>query len=392
MTDNVLLSPYLRHLPIRIGLLVHWLLWIPVTLGWGSALGAVEKTEPALPTSAQWLVGQAFQQQLQKPLEANWSGASLRRITQRIASNQRICIVLDRRIDPDQLVDFRASGNSLERSLEQLARQLNLGYCKIGPCIYLGPRSTTARLATVSEVKRQELSKAPDRLKQRLTASTGWQWKRLSTPNDLLQQQVRAAGLSLAPTDQLPHDLWTDQTLPPLDFSQRMSILLAGFNLTFTLNTTTGQLQLIRLPEKVSLTRHYSKRLSPANLAKVKTRFPSLVIKQTGDRLEVRGSQEEHELLARLLRGETIRRTVTKPSEKRFTLRVMQAPAAAIIDSVVQQQKYRIRLEPNVAERLKTLVNLDLTEATLDELLRKTLEPLGLTYQLENQQLTIREK
>ncbi len=106
----------------------------------------------------------------------------------------------------------------------------------------------------------------------------------------------------------------------------------------------------------------------------------------------MRGSQEDHELLARLLRGETIRTTTTKPSLKRFTLRVTQAPAAAIIDSISQQQKLVVRFDPGLATKLQSRVDLDLKEATLDELLKKTLEPLGLVYQLKDQQLTIAEK
>lgn len=171
-----------------------------------------------------------------------------------------------------------------------------------------------------------------------------------------------------------------------------MSILLAGFNLTFKLDLATRKLLLIPLPERVSLTRSYTKRLSAANLAKIKAQFPTLIIKQTDNRLEAQGSYEDHDLLSRLLRGETIRKTVPKLSQKRFTLRVMQAPAAAIIDSVLQQEKFTVRFAPSVATLLKTRVDLDITDATLSELLEKTLGPLGLTYQLKDQQLTITKK
>ncbi|HIA19801.1 MAG TPA: hypothetical protein EYN70_10365 [Planctomycetaceae bacterium] len=383
-------------MPSHVSFSNRWCLLIRFSLVFsclcGSALVfAADNGKPALPTSAQWLQGRAFQQQLQKPLQANWSGLSLQHLTSSIAANQRICIFLDRQVDPDQTVNFRATGASLERTLQQLAQQLKLGTCKIGACIYVGPVSTTSRLATISEVQRQQLRDAPAALKPQLMA-TGWQWKQLSNPQSLLEQQVQAAGLMLDPTVRLPHDLWKEQTFPPLDFAQRLTIVLAGFNLTFHLDLASRQVHLIPLPERVSLTRSYTKQLSAANLAKVKKRFPQLIIKQTGNRLEAQGSYEDHELLSRLLSGETIRTSTTKPGEKRFTLRVMKAPAAAIIDSVVQQQQWTVRFEPAIATRLKTLVTLKVTEATLDELLEKTLDPLGLTYQLKDQQLTITEK
>jgi len=370
--------------------LIHFSLVFSCLCG-SAVVFAADNGKPVLPTSAQWLQGRAFQQQLQKPLQGNWSGLSLQHLTSSIAANQRICIFLDRQVDPDQTVNFRATGVSLERTLQQLAQQLKLGTCKIGACIYMGPVSTTSRLATISEVQRQQLRDAPAALKPQLMA-TGWQWKQLSSPQSLLEQQVRAAGLMLDPTVHLPHDLWKEQTFPPLDFAQRLTIVLAGFNLTFHLDLASRQVHLIPLPARVSLTRSYTKQLSAANLAKVKKRFPQLIIKQTGNRLEAQGSYEDHELLSRLLSGETIRTSTAKPGEKRFTLRVMKAPAAAIIDSVVQQQQWTVRFEPEIATRLKTLVTLNVTEATLSELLEKTLDPLGLTYQLKDQQLTITEK
>ena len=379
-----------HSLALWIGILASCLAWPPAAFPLQKGEG--DLAEPTLPASSEWLTGRDFRLQLQKPLQASWSGTTLRRLTRGIAVNQRTCIFLDRRIDPDQTVDFKAAGESLERNLQRLAQQLNMGYCQIGPCIYLGPLATCSRLATVSEVKRQELSQAPAAIKPGLTQTVGWRWKRLSAPADLLQQQVTAAQLTLAPTAQLPHDLWKEQTLPPLDFAQRLSILLAGFNRTFQLDLNTGQLQLIPFPETVSLARNYPKRLSSANLAKIKARFPKLAIRQVADHLEVRGSHEEHELLARLLRGETIRTTTTRPSQKRFTLRVTQAPAAAIIDSIAQQQKLVVRFDPGLATKLQSRVDLNLKEATLDELLMKTLEPLGLAYQLKDQQLTIAEK
>ena len=219
-----------------------------------TVLAAADNVKPVLPTSSQWLQGRAFQQQLQKPLQANWSGLSLQNLTSSIAASQRICIFLDRQVNPDQTVDFRATGASLERTLQQLAQQLKLGACRIGACIYIGPISTTSRLATISEVKRQQLQDAPAPLKQRMIA-TGWQWKQLSTPQDLLEQQVRAAGLLLDPTARLPHDLWKEQTFPPLDFAQRLTIVLAGFNLTFHLDLATRQVHLIPLPARAVLTR-----------------------------------------------------------------------------------------------------------------------------------------
>ena len=306
-----------------------------------TVLKAADTSKPVLLRSHQWLRGRAFQQQLQKPLQANWSGVRLQDLTSSIARSQRICIFLDRQVNPDQTLDFRATGASLERTLQQLAQQLKLGTCKIGDCIYVGPVSTTSRLATISEIKRQQLQDAPAPLKRQLTAA-GWEWPQLSTPAKLLELQLTAAGLQLAPTARLPHDLWREQTFPPLDFAQRLTIVLAGFNLTFHLDLPTRQIRLVPLPARATLTRSYTQKLSAANLAKIKKRFPQLIIKQTENQLEAQGSYEDHELLARLLRGETVRTVTPQPGEKRFTLRVMKASAGAIINSVVQQQKWTV--------------------------------------------------
>lgn len=356
-----------------------------------AVLKAADDGAPILPKSNEWLRGRPLEQKLQQPLQANWSGVKLQALLSSIAASQRVCIFLDRRVDPDQAVDFRATGAPLERTLQQLAQQLKIGTCKIGDCIYVGPVATTSCLATVSEIKRQQLQEAPASIKRQLTA-TPWQWPQLTVPAELLNLQVTAAGLQLAPTAHLPHDLWKEQTFPQLHFAQRLTILLAGFNLTFHLDLATRQIHLTPLPAQATLTRSYTKKLSTANLAKIKKRFPQLSIKQNDNGLVVQGSYEDHELLARLLRGETVRTVTPKPGEKRFTLRVMNAPAGAIINSISQQQQWTVRFEPAVAAHLKTLVSLDVKEVTLNELLEKTLGPLELTYQLKGQELTITKK
>jgi len=364
---------------------------ILLSLAAPTTLPAADNAAPAVLKSNEWLRGRPFQQKLQQPLQANWSGVKLQALISSIAASQRVCIFLDRRVNPDQTVDFRATGASLERTLQQLAQQLKIGSCKIGDCIYLGPISTTHCLATVSEIKRQQLQQAPTPIKRQLTAAP-LQWPQLTVPADLLESQVTAAGLRLAPTTHLPHDLWKEQTFPQLDFAQRLTILLAGFNLTFDLDLATRQIQLIPLPAQATLTRSYTKQLSTANLERIKKRFPELAIKQKENHLEVQGSHEDHELLARLLRGETVRTVTPKPGEKRFTLRVMNAPAGAIVNTIIQQLQLNVRFEPEVATDLKTLVSLDVKEVTLNELLEKTLGPLELSYQLKGQDLIITKK
>ena len=91
---------------------------------------------------------------------------------------------------------------------------------------------------------------------------------------------------------------------------------------------------------------------------------------------------EDHARIDKLLRGESVKATKVTPGTKRFTLTVEKKPAGAVMKTIAAQLGKELKYDADVAQKLQTEVSLAVREVPLDELLNKTLSPLGLTHRL----------
>ncbi len=214
---------------------------------------------------------------------ANWTrpSASVRARTlcaaalTNLAHSQEVAIFLDRRVDPDQAVDLVVESGSLRELLQQLAEQLKLGVGRVGPVVYLGPPPTAAVLGTVTAWKEDQDRPFPAAVRDKLRRTQPLQWPELTTPRELVQRLARDAGLQVEGLEQIPHDLWPEVDLPPLNFAQAMSLILAGFGLTFDYVQDGSAIRLTPLPVKASITRRIPLRGSPAVVGtEIRRRFP----------------------------------------------------------------------------------------------------------------------
>ena len=82
----------------------------------------------------------------------------------------------------------------------------------------------------------------------------------------------------------------------------------------------------------------------------------------------------------------------SKGADKTYSLKVEKKSAGAVVAEVAGSLGRKPIYEPQVGERLKQLVTLDLKNVTLDYLLNAVLDPLGLSYRLSDQALEIVER
>ena len=122
--------------------------------------------------------------------------------------------------------------------------------------------------------------------------------------------------------------------------------------------------------------------------------LPEAKIRVEQGQLVVAGTQEEHDKLERLLAGQSVRTSkASKASgEKRYSLQVANEPAGKVIRKVAESLGKQPRYTPQVLEKLKQSVEFDVQDVTLNQLLVKTLAPLGLTYRLTDDALEIIEQ
>lgn len=344
-----------------------------------------------------WKRGADFINQWESVTGVSWSGNPCRAALRNLAISQRTAIYLDRRIDPDQQLTLQAADITLDELCQRIAQRASMGVCRVGPVIYFGPTSTTQVLATVAAVRRQEIDElksgaiAPDR-KRKLQAEKPLAWSRLATPRDLIQTLADEVGLRVIKLEsQIPHDLWPEAQLPALPWSDRLSLLLAGFEKSFVVNLADETIELVSLPNPIQYEKRYAVKGSPAKVvADLADKFGQSALRVDGAQLLVRGPYEDHEAIQRVLRGEKVRRNQVAPNqEKRYSLKVENQPLGGVLKAIADTLQVGFEYDPAQVARLNRRVSFEVDMVTLDEILRLALRDSGLKVTQQDGKLKV---
>ncbi len=220
----------LRHFALL--MLAASVAWLPFSLQGPPSVQGAE------PPRIHWLSGRDLDRVLDNSrLTVQWSGQTLRRALDKLATQtfrpKRMAIILDRRVDPGQRVALDVRDVSLRDVLDQLAKKHQLAVKELGAVIYLGPTDRVDRLSVVAADRRRDLQSLTKRKQRPFVRSQPLGWDDLAEPRDLVGQLALASGLKVANLQQVPHDLWPANRLPPLSLSNRLTLLLFGFDLTY---------------------------------------------------------------------------------------------------------------------------------------------------------------
>ena len=264
-----------------------------------------------------------------------WCGVALR-CALRLSSlgrNQRVATFLDRRVDPGTPVDFTARNIPLQDALQQLTTDRNLGLAFVGPVVYLGPAGPVSKLATLLETQSDQLIRLPAAARSRLARRRPWQWPDLAEPRQLLQQLGQDGGIQILGSDAVPHDLWPAADLPPLTVPQRLTLLLAGFDLTYELLADGSAARLVPIPAEVTLRRTYAAGRNAPRVAQTLARVcPDAKIVNQGSQVVVEATAEQHAKIVALLAAEPAEPGAAQPGrQQRFSLRMAGKPAQSLL-------------------------------------------------------------
>ena len=275
-----------------------------------------------------------------------WKDAELRPRLANLAADQQVPCFLDRRIDPNQELDFARSAISLRELFDELATAIDADSTSIGPVIYIGPPPTAAALAEALGQRRKELGRIPSLNRAR---ARPLRWDKLSEPRQLLLDVAREYSLSVVNPEAVPHDLWPAADFPPLSLAEQLTLLLAGFDLTFEAAADGKQMRLVPLPTS--------------------------------------GPRDE---IVRQPAGSTAAEPAGENT--RYDLTVQNQPAGAVVNRVAKQLGRQLECSAAVRQKLSATIDLKVKGATLAELMDKTLSPLGLTFRLTKETLQVVEK
>ena len=375
-------------------------------VGTAAALGAA--TAAAQPPSAAQspaLAEEPLARKLAQRVTVAWNGQQLDLALGRLTDLMEIPVWLDRRVDPTAPVELAINDSPVREALQSLAADeaRDWGWTSLRTVVYVGPRQTARELATLSELARLAIAKAPPDVRRKWQAPSPWSYPRLSEPRLLLAETFAGVGAELGQVDAVPHDLWAARSLPAVAPIDRVVLMLAGFDLTIVASPDGKQLRVAPIARPVQLTREYPSSDSvAAAAAALAEQDESVRVRRQGRRLSVVGRWEDHELLRAVLRGgpandgpaDNGSPPPANVGAQRFTLKIANKPLEPVLTQLAAQLQLTIHWDPAINAATHSprsaLVSCDVREVDLDGLLKAIIAPAGLTFTREGQTVTIR--
>ncbi|MGD9648545.1 MAG: STN domain-containing protein [Pirellulales bacterium] len=348
-----------------------------------------------------------------------WSGVPLRKSVNELAGSQRIGILLDRRIDPDQQLKLELSNAPLDEAVREIAAAAGARSAVLADVAYLGPADRADELRTLSAQLHDLVGKLPAARRRAWLTAAPLEWPELATPREVLERLAAEGGIALGGLDALPHDLWAAVDTPPLPLVDRLLLVAMQFDRTLEPTADGRGATLVPIAEPVLIERKYSAGRDPqALLRRWREAAPDAQLRLVGDQLIVRARIEDHQRLhgggstaveGQDVEGQDVAPTGDKPSRRPVPRRpANDALARTRIDSFVVEGKPLDLVIETLGKRLdlniefdsaaieaaginvKRLVSLKLERATVDELLAATLRSAGLVHERAGRRVLIR--
>ncbi|MBT4693952.1 MAG: hypothetical protein HOB73_11460 [Planctomycetaceae bacterium] len=337
------------------------------------------------------LTNARFEQQLESPISTRWD-LPLKDVLKSISETQRVAIFLDRRINPAQQIQLAVQDKTMSTALQQIASQANAQISYIRNVIYIGPQKTTRLLATVAAIHAEQHRRNQAENARVFTIAKSTQWNRLSQPQSIVTAIAETANIRITNIDKIPFDLWDKHMLPNLPFGMRMSIVLAGFDLTYQMNND-GSITLTPFPTEAKYQKTFSTNVSAANLNRIKNSFPTLQITNSNEQLVAAGRWEEIAELALLLRGNTIIRPKPMTTSKQvYTLTVTNQSIQNVLQAIASNEKLELTGSAEAQKLWGKRISLEAKELSLDDLLLQVAGMANLEYRIADKQLLISVK
>lgn len=335
-----------------------------------------------------------------------WSQQSIRAVMHDVAAQYKIAVWLDRRLDPNRVIQLHRSDVPTTLS-DELARVATSGGAKGGLIenIYvLAPADRLARIQRAAVVLHGQLASAERgfiQINHRL------QWDDVISSDELLQQIARTWQIQIE--GQVPHDLFHAGHFPDSTLATQLSILLGGFDLQATLIGGPGDIQQPKdnqqskpalqadqsvrlrigpLSEKSSWSDNYARSLTESRRIQLQNRFPDGSLNQLADkRWKVQGETNLHwELLtpipSSLTSDDQAKPTRIDNAQQQYTFSTDQAlPVEAILSHLGRSLGFQVRWSEDCGPQHRSrLIELSVKNASRKQLLQEICDLAGLTF------------
>lgn len=335
--------------------------------------------------AVQWQTGSRFQNALAAPTSVTWESRALRDGLQTLAKANRVAVFLDRRCNPGVTVSYSCDNKPLEDAFRDIAAKANFGVGFVGPVVYVGPSLTAARIATLAEIRNEQVKKLPNASHKRLLKRTDTKWPELIEPRLVLARMATEAGLTVNDVELVPHDIWEASDLPPMTFGEKATLVTAGFDMSFRWHKDARKVSLARFPRAVSLQRAYGSN-EPQKLAdEFKELIPQAFIDVKENGVIVGSMLEDHWKIERR-NGQRGLPAPPRPNlaKQRYSLRVENKPVGVLIKTLAKKLDFEVILHPETPkQKLEKLVSFSVKDATNAELFEAMAKAAKLRVQFD---------
>ncbi|MEY3460099.1 MAG: hypothetical protein RL215_3256 [Planctomycetota bacterium] len=216
---------------------------------------------PPAPASAQTPIRFATGKNLEKALAESITCSALRMPLKRqlldLQQESSICILRDRRIDPNTPITLRSGFITRRNLLAQFASTLpNSAAAFTDHYVCIAPSAAALRLPLLIQLAEQQTNpwkRLPPAVSRRALNPAPAAWTQAQTPADILSKAARNAGVAISNLEQLPHDVWDAAQLPSLPFIELACLILNQFDLFPQPNPETLEIQLAPIPNESPL-------------------------------------------------------------------------------------------------------------------------------------------
>ena len=193
--------------------------------------------------------------------------------------------------------------SAAEDVLRQVASEVHAGIALVAQSSISARRRRARSLQRSPLFARHDVAKMPNERKRRLLQSGAWQWDELAQPGQLLEELARQAGVTVENANAIPLDLWPAVNLPSLAWTDRLTLLLAGFGLTFEIDERRPRCGWSRSRLQPSLKAVHAPRQRDRAGNATSARHARGDDQLEQGQLMVAARQEDHDKIERLLSG-----------------------------------------------------------------------------------------
>jgi hypothetical protein len=354
-----------------IGVCLVWAI-VPAAMAFPSAYGLQDH---------EFLTGNRLQTVMAERTSIAVSGSTLLPMLQQLGRDQRICLILDRRIDPHTVLRAETGFASRHQVLKSLLpNDLSMDVVVSERVVLIGPASSVHRLPVLIRWHEQVLAEVT----RAMPATQRVQWKRaqprslsmLSEPRGLLETAMKESGLSLINGLDVPHDVWAAADWPPMPISEFAAVILNQFDLALVAGEQPGQLQLVPVATLPAFELKYV--VGRTRAREEERTFQRWVdsgqLRWAGGTARLTGTVDEHagfeRLLLRLRDPDSAESEDWVPiTDRTFTLKVERVTVQTLIASLRAQQvpvEVIGENEPRTAPLLQREIRIDVTAATAE--------------------------